>query len=64
MLSRLEQWPNITLERVHGRDHTLRPLISQRQAHEALDRALARDLAIARIGSDPGSAAAVHDRAA
>jgi alpha/beta superfamily hydrolase len=62
MLSRLEQWPNITLERVHGRDHTLRPLISQRQAHEALDRALARDLA--GNGSDALSAAVVHERAA
>ena len=64
LLSRLEQWPNITLERVIGRDHTLRPLISQRQAHEALDRALARDLAVTRTGSDPRDAAVVHDRAA
>jgi pimeloyl-ACP methyl ester carboxylesterase len=64
VLSRLERWPNITLELVIGHDHTLRPLISQRQAHEALDRALARDLAVTRAGSDPGSAAAVHDRAA
>jgi dienelactone hydrolase len=63
VLSRLEQWPNITIELVIGHDHTLRPLISQRQAHEALDRALARDLAVTSTGSDPGSAA-VHDRAA
>ncbi|MGI8572731.1 MAG: alpha/beta fold hydrolase [Solirubrobacteraceae bacterium] len=64
LLSRLEQWPNITLERVQGRDHTLRPLISQRQAHEALDRALARDLAAMCSRSEPRSGAVVHDRAA
>lgn len=45
----LEQWPNVTLEYVGVRDHTLRPLWSQRKVHEALDRALDRELAIEAV---------------
>jgi alpha-beta hydrolase superfamily lysophospholipase len=40
-----ERWPNIKLELLPGRDHTLRPHYSQERAHEALDRALDRALA-------------------
>jgi pimeloyl-ACP methyl ester carboxylesterase len=43
-LKRLDRWPNIGLELIPGRDHTLRPFQSQRHAHEALDRALDREL--------------------
>jgi hypothetical protein len=39
-----ERWPNLDLELVDGRDHTLRPLSMQRQVHEILDRALERTL--------------------
>jgi len=45
---RLEQgdrWPNLEVDLIPGRDHTLRPLYSQRHAHDALDRALDRELA-------------------
>ena len=41
-LAALARWPNITLERVEGSDHTLRPPAMQEQAHAALDRALER----------------------
>lgn len=44
---RLEQerrWPNIALEELPGDDHTLRPSSSQHCAHDALDRALEREL--------------------
>jgi hypothetical protein len=40
----LEQWQNLTLEYIPVRDHTLRPNWAQRQAHDALDRALDREL--------------------
>ena len=39
-----DRWPNVTFEFIPGRDHTLRPIESQRRAHEALDRALEREL--------------------
>jgi pimeloyl-ACP methyl ester carboxylesterase len=38
---RHDRWPNVSFEFVPGQVHTLRPLPSQRRAHEALDRALA-----------------------
>jgi hypothetical protein len=63
-LSRLDRWPNLTLEQVTGYDHPLRPLIAQRQAHEALDRALARDLDHLRGGHDSRPGAIAQDRAA
>jgi pimeloyl-ACP methyl ester carboxylesterase len=43
-LPRNERWPNIKLELIPGRDHILRPHYSQERAHEALDRALDREL--------------------
>jgi pimeloyl-ACP methyl ester carboxylesterase len=49
-LPRNERWPNIELELIPGRDHTLRPHYSQQRAHEALDRALDRELARGRGG--------------
>jgi hypothetical protein len=61
-LSRLELWPNVTLERVAGYAHPLRPLIAQRQAHQALDRALARELE--RAQQESLRAAVEQDRAA
>jgi alpha-beta hydrolase superfamily lysophospholipase len=39
-LDRLERWPNMSVEFIPGRIHTLRPLQAQQGAHEALDRAL------------------------
>jgi len=39
-LSRLKRWPNVTIERLPGRDHTLRPRPMQDAAHAALDRML------------------------
>ena len=40
-----DRWPNLALELLPGRDHTLRPAYSQRRAHDALDRALEHELA-------------------
>ncbi len=39
-LSRLKRWPNVTVERLPGRDHTLRPRPMQDAAYAALDRML------------------------
>jgi pimeloyl-ACP methyl ester carboxylesterase len=44
-LSRGERWPNLELDLLPGRDHTLRPANSQRRAHDVLDRALEQELA-------------------
>ena len=38
--NRLEAAENVTIERVTVRDHTMRPVWAQREAHEALDRAV------------------------
>jgi dienelactone hydrolase len=42
LLARDERWPNITVQRIPGRDHTLRPVWMQQLAHDALDRAIER----------------------
>jgi len=46
-LPQIEDWPNVTVARVAVRDHTLRPLMAQREAHAALDRAVEAELALA-----------------
>lgn len=46
-LERLERWPNVTLERFPGRDHTMRPAWMQCHVHDLLDRAL--DDALGRL---------------
>lgn len=51
-LAHLDRWPNITLELIEGRDHTLRPFVSQSAAHAAVDRALER--MVEATGSDHG----------
>jgi len=45
LMKRLDSWPNLTTARLPARDHTLRPIVAQRAAHELLDRALAAELA-------------------
>ena len=42
-IERLASTPNVTIERIRVRDHTMRPSWAQRQAHSALDRALVRE---------------------
>ncbi len=46
-LPQMEDWPNVTVARVAVRDHTLRPLMAQQEAHAAFDRAVAAELALA-----------------
>jgi dienelactone hydrolase len=43
-LAALERMPNVTIEYIRVRDHTLRPCRIQHDAHELLDRALEREL--------------------
>jgi dienelactone hydrolase len=43
-LDRLDRWPNVRVEYVPGRDHSMRPFESQRCTGEVLDRALDRAL--------------------
>jgi alpha-beta hydrolase superfamily lysophospholipase len=43
-VARAERWPNVGFDFIPGHDHILRPIESQRLAHEALDRALEREL--------------------
>jgi pimeloyl-ACP methyl ester carboxylesterase len=43
-LERPDRWPNIGVELLPGRIHTLRPAPAQRAAHAALDRALDAEL--------------------
>lgn len=43
-LDQSDRWPNVDIDFLPGRVHTLRPIPSQRTAHEALDRALEREL--------------------
>lgn len=46
-LARFADWPNVELELMPGDDHTMRPVASQRRAHELIDGAIARVLAAA-----------------
>jgi alpha/beta superfamily hydrolase len=43
-LAKAHRWPTLRLERLPGRDHTLRPIVAQRAAHALLDRELDREL--------------------
>jgi hypothetical protein len=42
----IEDWPNVTVTRLAVRDHTLRPLMAQQQAHAALDQAVESELGV------------------
>jgi alpha-beta hydrolase superfamily lysophospholipase len=55
-LDRIETLPNVHLETLPGRDHTLRPVIAQRAVHDLLDRALLADLARIAVATDTGAA--------
>jgi dienelactone hydrolase len=44
ILTRLERWPNVALEHLPARDHTLRPIVAQRAVRELFDRQLAVEL--------------------
>ena len=44
-LARLDEWPNVEIERVPGRYHSLEPISAQKRVHEAVDRALEAELA-------------------
>lgn len=48
--------PNVRLETLPGRDHTLRPIVAQRAVHDLLDRALLADLGRLGVRSDTGAA--------
>lgn len=55
-LGRLQRWPNVVLEKLPGRDHTLRPMVAQRALHDLLDRELELLLAVRKAWptNDPG----------
>ncbi len=44
LMARLGEWPNLHLERIPTMEHVFRSPVSQRMAHEVLDRGLARTL--------------------
>jgi alpha-beta hydrolase superfamily lysophospholipase len=61
-MARLDRWPNVNVEFIPGRVHTLRPLQAQRGAHEALDRSLAtllERLGQATVASPPSRSRAI-----
>ena len=60
-LPQIEDWPNVTVTRLAVRDHTLRPLMAQQEAHAALDRAVEAELGARRAAalSWPASALAL-----
>ena len=41
-LTRLDAWPNVTLERIPDKDHEVRALPTQTLIHQQLDRCLER----------------------
>jgi alpha/beta superfamily hydrolase len=45
LLSDTSRWPNLAVELLPGRDHTFRPLWMHPYVHEAVDRALEREVA-------------------
>jgi alpha/beta superfamily hydrolase len=44
VLAHLDRWPNMEVEDLPARDHTLRPIVAQRGVHELLVRELTRAL--------------------
>lgn len=44
LLPRGSRWPNLEFELLPGRDHTFRPVWMHQRVHEAVDRALEREL--------------------
>jgi hypothetical protein len=48
-LPQIEAWPNVTVTRIAVRDHTLRPLMAQQEAHAALDRTVQAELALLAV---------------
>lgn len=56
-MERLAAAPNVVIEHVPVRDHTVRPVWAQRLLHQALDRALAREPAVMALrASSPAPA--------
>ena len=49
LFSQMDRWPNMRLEALVGRDHTLRPITAQWAAAALLDRELDRELARATV---------------
>jgi pimeloyl-ACP methyl ester carboxylesterase len=47
-LEELDRWPNIELELLPGNDHSFRPIRSQQYVHAVLQRALEREIELAR----------------
>jgi alpha-beta hydrolase superfamily lysophospholipase len=47
-LDELDQWPNLELELLPGNDHSFRPIRSQQYVHALLERALEREIELAR----------------
>ena len=56
LFSQPDRWPNMRLESLVGRDHTLRPISAQRAAAALLDRELDRELARAADAARPSHA--------
>lgn len=55
ILAQLSRWPNLTLDDLPARDHTLRPIMAQRGVHDLLDRELARELQRATVAETAGT---------
>ena len=56
-LARVHRWSTLRLERLPGRDHTLRPIVAQRAARALLDRELDRELERTRERATPANPA-------
>jgi hypothetical protein len=54
LLERLDEWPNLHLERIPTAEHVFRSAWSQVYIHDALDAALARTLGREGRRSGPG----------
>jgi dienelactone hydrolase len=53
-IDRIATLPNVHLETLPGRDHTLRPIVAQRAVHDLLDRSLQADLTRVAIAAGAG----------